>query len=204
MSINTYTDLQAIVSRHLARSDLASSIPDYIALFEAVANRRLRVRQQETTATLTPAAGVATLPNDYLAWRRVTWSGSSLTNLEYVAPDYWRSLFPALGSVGPPSNFTIEGNNLRIGTSDTTPLTLHYYQKIPALSDPASAGVNWLLSASPDVYLAGSLAEAHAALVDLEKMAFWKTRRDEEFDEIVTLSNKTRGVGGMRVMGPTP
>jgi hypothetical protein len=32
----------------------------------------------------------------------------------------------------------------------------------------------------------------------------WKARRDEIFDEIEKLSNKTRGAGAIRVMGVTP
>jgi hypothetical protein len=69
MTIATYSDLQAAIANWIARADLAASIPDFIALFESAANRRLRLRQQESTATLTPSAGVAALPADYLAWR---------------------------------------------------------------------------------------------------------------------------------------
>ena len=62
---------------------------DFIALFEACANRRLRVRQQEATINLTPDAnGAATLPADYLALRRVTWTGSPRVELAYVHPSY--------------------------------------------------------------------------------------------------------------------
>ena len=32
----------------------------------------------------------------------------------------------------------------------------------------------------------------------------WKARRDEIFDAVETLSNKTRGAGAVRVMGITP
>jgi hypothetical protein len=204
MSIATYADLQAAVARWLARPDLTGTIPDYILMFEQAANRRLRVREQEAATLLTPAAGVATLPIDYLSWRRVTWAGSTPQDLEYLAPNYFRAQFPVLGAVGPVSVFTIQGSSLLIATSDTTQVMLHYFQEIPALSDPSGSGTNWLLSAHPDCYLFGSLCEAHGALVDLEKAAFWKARRDETFQEIETLSNKTRGVGGMRVYGPTP
>ncbi len=72
MTIQTYADLQSAVAGWIARADLGPNIPDFIALFESVANRRLRLRQQEAAATLAPSAGVAPLPADYLAWRRVT------------------------------------------------------------------------------------------------------------------------------------
>ena len=38
-------------------------------------------------------------------------------------------------------------------------------------------------------------------IVDAEKAALWKARRDEIFDEIEKLSNKSRGAGAIRVMG---
>ena len=37
-----------------------------------------------------------------------------------------------------------------------------------------------------------------------ERAPVWKARRDAAFDEIVRLSNKTRGGGAIRVIGATP
>jgi len=70
------------------------------------------------------------------------------------------------------------------------------------LQDGAPA--NWLLGAHPDLYLFGSLVEAEMFGVNDERAPLWKARRDEIFDEIEKLSNKTRGAGAMRVMGVTP
>jgi hypothetical protein len=64
--------------------------------------------------------------------------------------------------------------------------------------------VNWLFSTHPDLYLFGSLAEAEMFLVNDPRAVLWKARRDEIFDEIEKLSNKTRGIGAIRAMGPTP
>lgn len=82
-------------------------------------------------------------------------------------------------------------------------LELDYFQKIPALS----AGASWLFGAHPDVYLFGALAEA--CLFAPEKAALapvWKARRDEIFEELERLSNRSRAAsaGGVRVMGQTP
>src|SRR5437667_12907707 len=78
MALTNYSDLQSQVGNWLARSDLAANIPDFVTLFEACANRRLRTRFQENaTAVLSPdATGTAALPADYLAWRNVVWNGS--------------------------------------------------------------------------------------------------------------------------------
>jgi hypothetical protein len=198
MSITSYAELKTAIASWLARSDLTDNIPDFITLFEAAANRRLRARQMETSVNLSPSSGEATLPADYLAWRRLTWTGSPRVELAYVAPSYLQAAYPT-SPADTPRVFTIEGATLKVRPVSDTALELLYYQKIPALSDGNPA--NWLLSAHPDLYLFGSLAEAQMFAVDPEKAALWKGRRDELFEEINSLSNKTRGAGAIRVMG---
>jgi hypothetical protein len=199
MNITTYAELQTAIGSWLGRSDLTSAIPDFIMLFEACANRRLRVRQMETSANLTPSSGAVALPADYLAWRRVTWTGSTRVELEYVHPSYLQAAYPTSPS-DVPRIFTIEGSTLKIRPIDDTALELDYYEKIDALSGT----VNWLFSTHPDVYLFGSLCEAEMFGVNDERAALWARRRDEIFAEIEKLSNKTRGAGAIRVIGVTP
>jgi hypothetical protein len=201
MAITTYSELQAAVGNWLDHGLFAARIPEFIALFEAAANRRLRVREQEAATALTPSSGAAALPADYLAWRRVTWTGSPRVELQYVHPSYLQAAYPSTPSARP-RVFTIEGSTLKIRPVDATALEFDYFQKIPALSD--GAATNWLLAAHPDLYLFGSLVEAEMFGVNDERAPLWKARRDEILDEIEKLSNKTRGAGAMRVMGVTP
>ena len=201
MAITTYSELQAAVGNWLDHSLFAARIPEFIALFEAAANRRLRVREQEAATTLMPSSGAAALPADYLAWRRVTWTGSPRVELQYVHPSYLQAAYPSTPSARP-RVFTIEGSTLKIRPVDATALEFDYFQKIPALSD--GAATNWLLAAHPDLYLFGALVEAEMFGVNDERAPLWKVRRDEIFDEIEKLSNKTRGAGAMRVMAVTP
>jgi hypothetical protein len=206
MTIATYADLQAAVNNWLDHSLFTARVPEFIALFEAAANRRLRVRQMEATATLTPGSGgTVALPSDYLAWRRVTWTGQIRNELEYVHPSYFQAAYPA-SPTDVPRFFTIEGSTLEITPLDQTPLQLDYFQKIPALSAGPSdgSGTNWLLTAHPDLYLFGALIEAETFGANDERAPLWKARRDEIFDEIERLSNKTRGAGAIRIMGQTP
>jgi hypothetical protein len=200
MALQTYSDLTGAVADWLGRSDLSGRIPDFVTLFEAAANRRLRVRQMEVTTTLTPGAnGQAALPADYLAWRRATWTGSPRRELDYVHPSILQSRYPDQ-PVATPRVFTIEGANLEVMPLDQTPLEFDYFQRI----GPLVSAQNWLMAAHPDIYLFGALAEAHGFNIDLDKLAVWKARRDEIFDEIEKLSNKTRGAGRIQVMGHTP
>ena len=183
MSLANYSDLQAGIANWLQRSDLAAIIPDFVTLFEACANRRLRVRQQEATAELAPANGVAALPSDYLAWRRLTWTGNPRRELSYVEPSWLQGAYPEQPTDPPAVFTTIEGGSIITMPIDPTaaPLELVYFQKIPSL---AGNGVNWLMSAHPDLYLFGALTEAQAYAVNADSAALWKSRRDELFEEV--------------------
>jgi hypothetical protein len=200
MALVSYTDLQTQIGNWLARSDLAPYIPDFVTLFECAAARKLKVRPQEATVTLTPSGGTATLPTDFLGYRRVTYTGSPNHELDYVAPPVWSSLYPADSAAGTAISFTIEGTNLRVGPSDDAPLAFDYFQKTPAVS----GALNWLWANHPDAYLFGSLCEATAFTKDATKAALWKARRDEVFQEIATLDFNERQGMAVRVMGVTP
>jgi hypothetical protein len=198
VSFSTYADLQTQIANWLARDDLTNYIPDFIRLFECAAMRRLKVRLQEATTTLTPSSGVATVPSDYLGYRRVTWTGSPVHELDYVAPPIYSGYIDT-GS-GTPTIFTIEGSNLRVAPSDDTALTLTYVQRTTAVE----SSLNWLYTSHFDAYLFGSLAEANAFNKDIDAAGLWKARRDEVFDEISKLDFNERQGMAMRVTGHTP
>src|SRR4051812_23891330 len=165
MSITTYAELQTAVGNWLDRTDLSSRIPEFIAMYEAQVNRRLRLRPQVTTATVTLTAGSGTLPTDYLEWKRVTWTGSSRVELTYVTPSALVAFNPDSLS-DTPTHFTIEGSTIKVARLDNTSLQLLYTQKVPALTD--SATTNWLLTAHPDAYLFGTLTMSATFTSDAE------------------------------------
>lgn len=198
MAFTTYAELQAAVASWLARDDLTAYIPDFITIFEAAACRKLKVRLQETTATLTPSSGVAMVPSDYLGYRRVTWTGSPIHELSYVTPPTYAGYIEA--GEGIPTIFTIEGSNLRVAPANDTALTFDYFARTAAVS----TSLNWLFTKHPDAYLFGSLCEANAFNKDVDPAGLWKARRDEVFDEIAMLDFNERQGMQVRTMGVTP
>ena len=200
MSITTYDELKNAVASWLARDDLTTYIPDFITLFEAGACRKLKVRLQETTTTLTPSSGVATIPSDFLGYRRVTWTGQPTHDLKYVATPVYSEYIDA--GAGIPTVFTIEGSNLRVAPSNDTALTFTYNQRLATVSGT----LNWLFTNHPDAYLFGSLVEANAFNKGkgFEAAALWKTRLDEIFRDIQMLDFNERQGMTMRIMGNTP
>jgi hypothetical protein len=198
MALTTYAELQSAIASWLARDDLTAYIPDFIRLFEAAAARKLKVRPQEATVTLTPTSGVATLPTDYLGYRNVTWSGSPTRGLSYVHPTIFAGY--ANDGAGVPSVFTIKGESLLVAPTDDTALSFDYFQRTAALA----TGLNWLFTNHPDAYLFGSLCEANAFNKDVDPAGLWKARRDEVFDEIAKVDFNERSGMAVRVYGQTP
>lgn len=163
MAISNYTELQAAIADYLARSDLTTQIADFIKLAESRMNRSLRVRDMETSATVTMSSGSGSLPSDYLEWISAVWDGSARDQeLRYVEPDSeeWRFRYRPNGD---PSMFTILAGTLKLRPVTTGNVNLVYYASIPAL---ASNSTNWLLTRAPDMYLNFSLAEAYILIKD--------------------------------------
>ena len=184
-----------------ARGDLTSTnYSDFVALFEAWANRTLRVRQMETSATITMSSGSGSLPTDYLQWRRATWNGSPTQELEYVHPSVLQGYYPTASSFTP-TLFTIQGSSLNTQSTDATDILLEYWQKISSLETNST---NWLMTAHPDFYLAGTLVELYLFNKDPDNALIWKGRRDELLGEISRLDKASIGPAAIRVFGPTP
>ena len=67
MAITSYAELQTAMANWLIRDDLTNRLPEFIDLFEAEVNRRLRIQDMETraTATLTSGSDYLALPTDF-------------------------------------------------------------------------------------------------------------------------------------------
>lgn len=199
MAITTYAGLKTAIATWLARDDLTDNIPDFIALFEATAARRLRVRLQKKTITIYPDAGEATLPTDFAGSVRMVFKGAPDSVLDYVSAPQLDLQYPDSVS-GIPAIYTIEGTTIRIRPATDDELEFTYYQKTPALATK----LNWLFQNHPDLYLFGSLVEAEVFNKDAERAAVWKGRRDELFEEIIKQDFNERPAMAVYHTGATP
>lgn len=152
-----------------------------------------------TGGTVIGMAAVAALPSDYLGFVRVTWTGSPRVDLDYVHPSVLQAYYPSNPS-DRPQKFTIEGTNLLVRPINGTNLEMLYIQKTAAVSGT----LNWLWTAYPDAYLFGSLCEAHGLVIDPDKLALWKSRRDEVFEEIRMANFRERGHLSVKTLSQTP
>ena len=202
MSIASYSDLLSTVADWLARTDLSSRIPDFIALAEARINRDLRVRGMIAQATGSFSSQTLTIPNDFLETVRLTLDTASDLPLEY-RPVEDSELRVAGSTSGTPRWFTVVGSDFRFyptpdGSYD---YTLDYYATVPALSP--SATTNWLLTKAPDLYLFGSLGEAYSFLLEEDRQAYWMGRFNSVMQSLRAAESRTKRTNGpwrMRVV----
>jgi hypothetical protein len=202
MLITNLGSLKAELARYMFHQRFQPDYDTAVQNFEALANRRLRVRPMEAVTSLTTTNGETAIPSDYLLWRTVLWAGRTpYPELEYVHPAYLRSTWVETDH-GDPKIFTIEGDTFKARPvhDDDDAYELHYYQKIPTVNG-SDNNSNWLLNAHPDLYLHGTLFELFVLGRNGEAAVAHKGLRDEKFGELIQFSALTTGATSSLVRG---
>ncbi|MCK6431994.1 MAG: hypothetical protein L6Q68_03025 [Aquabacterium sp.] len=195
MALATYPDLVNAVAGWLHRDDLASSVPDFIALAEARLNRDVRVRQQMTTATLVTVAATqaVALPADWLQFHRVRLSSPDRPLTMLPGPDF--EAMYRVSDTGAPRNYTVEGSSLLLGPVPDSAYSIEaaYYAKLPTLT--ALAPTNWLLTAWPSLYLYAALAESAPYLGQDSRRAMWEMMYATDLGAALATDRRARASG---------
>ena len=157
MALSNYTDLQTSIAAWMHRSDLTSTIPDFISLAESRINSALTLREMETEAALTTVIGqnYASMPSRMVEaiCAFITISGIQ-TMLTRVDP----ASIPAGNVNGMPQYWATDGETIKFDCplDNTYAITLRFKQGFAL----ASTSTNWLMTRHPRVYLYGAQAEA--------------------------------------------
>lgn len=159
-----FLDLRTAVIEHVGRPDIAEVFPRLVLLAEAGFNRRLRLRDQITSTSVTISSGSAALPSDYLEAIGLYDSNG----LEYIQQPIQNVKDTATKTK---SYYAINGSNIVTKAADGAK-TFEYYAKVPTLTDGGMTDTNWLLTKYPTIYLYGVGAEAakFARDVDLARV----------------------------------
>jgi hypothetical protein len=196
--LSNYAELVASIGAWLDRDDLNDMAPDFIKLLESRLNRILRVPEMEASEELTATDGVATLPTDWLQIRHVYWNGDIDSEIVPVPLSTIRRDYPLGSYTGRPQVYAVVGGAIHLAPlpgSESGDLTLHYYEKIPALT--SDDDTNWLLTSHPDIYLWGSLIMAELYGWNDERLPLIKSAWDEAIEEL-----KGQGVSKHHGGGP--
>jgi hypothetical protein len=163
-TIIDYTTLsEAVQSFSLDRTDWADPMPDLVAMAEQAiyygleGMEPLRVLDMETKTSLTPTAGICTLPSNYLQWRRVVETSTPRRELEYIAPAGMDQQY-ATRSAGLGNFFTIIGLTIETAPLVANTVELTYYASPTALSSTAPTTSIAMLIKYPSIYLRATLA----------------------------------------------
>lgn len=156
----------------------------------------LRVRGMMRTVQLTVENGVATVPDDYLEGKRLTWDSDVAFPLQYRSPEeFWN--YRLYGS-GLPIAFTVEGCTLTLAPAVSGTATLTYYSRFTLegdeITDRFGASIttrdgaeieerhggtpNWLMENAPALVV-------NAVLIESWKFLRNNERTQEAFTEYV-------------------
>lgn len=186
-------DLQTAVVEQVKRPDIVDVFPRLVALAEVTFNRRLRLRQQITSATVTLAGGAANLPVDYL---------EAIGLFDASGREYVQQPPQSAGRAWTGAYYAISGGQI-IATGDGDRV-LSYYAKVPSLSGSPTA-TSWLLDDHPGLYLYGVGLEAAKYIRDIEGAQATAQLVEAEFAAAATLDNQQRySRARVRVAGVTP
>ena len=202
-----FAQLQATIASYLARTDLATQIPEFIRLAQDRLSRDLYIRQTLKVATTKTTAGDATveLPADFVAMKDLHISSTNpIQTVTFQSTSNFFRNARVLVS-GPPTFYTLLGSEFQFAPVPDTDYTLKmvYYHKPPYLSDTVSS--NLWLATTPDLLLYASLGEAEPFLMNDERIQTWSSmydrgvnslqRSDDEADfpaHPLSITNSTR------------
>jgi len=204
MALTNYTNLKAAIADWIARDDLTTQIDDFIDLFEAEFNRRLKVQEMRLTTTVTTSSTTSfvDLPADFRKMVNISFQGDprdiefgTLKQLKVTqagaSNQARRPEVVALAS-GSSSSAPLR---LQFGPNPNTAYVfdLDYYASLPALS--TSTTTNWLLDDQPGAYLFGSLKHARLFIKDSESRAEIQAEYDRLLVDMA-IDNEQKKLGG--------
>lgn len=174
MALNTYANLKASIESWSKRSDVSTSIDDFIDLAESEMWRHLELRSMEAraTASLSTSSRYLALPDYFIKMRRFEVIVSSERyELEQVSP---ASLNVSTGT-GAPCYFTITSQiEFDITPADDYTVEMQYYKSLTALS--SSNTTNSVLTDYPSIYLFGSLWALYDWALNAEKAEYYNAK----------------------------
>jgi len=204
MALDTYTNLKATIANWMARTDLTTEIDDFIDLFEAEFNRRLKVQEMRLTTTVTTSStsSFVNLPADFRKMVNISFQGDP-RDIEFVTEKVLKitkagaanqARRPSAVALASPSSSNAP-LRLVFGPNPDSAYVfdLDYYASLPALS--TSIATNWLLDDQPGAYLFGSLKHARLFIKDTEA----RKEIQSEYDRLLVdmaVDNESKKMGG--------
>jgi len=200
MAFTTYTELKASVADYLARTDLTTQIPDFIALAEKRLKRDLRIRQmlKVVTTTTTAADSTVGLPSDFLSMRDLHVSTNPVSSIEYLSPsNFYRNARTTESGV--PTKYTVLAAEFQFAPIPDSTYTLNmlYYAAPPYLSSSVSSNV--FLANCQDLLLYATLGEAEPYLMNDARVQTWAALYDRGVNSLTAADDSSEYTGNLSI-----
>lgn len=201
MAFTTYAELQTAIGSWLNRSDLTSTIPDFITLAEAQLQRDLDHWQMTTRDTLSVSTQYTSLPADFYALKRLSVDGAKRALKAMSANEMQDARYTSDDTAGEPRYYAVTGGSLEVFPTpdDTYTVNIVYKTTFDALSDANTS--NWLLTEAPDAYLYGALMQSAPFLVDDKRIAVWQTLYASAVEGVQRSSEQAKFGTNLRIRG---
>jgi hypothetical protein len=186
-------DLQTAVIELVKRPDIAEVMPRLVVLAETEFNRRLRCRQQMAAVVVTIANGQGPLPDDFL---------EPVGLFDTSGQEYIQAPVHIVEDGQDRGHYAIVGDDLLCNADGDK--TLSYYAKVPTISESMTDS-NWLLTASPGLYLYGVGYEAAKFIGDADRARLARDLMEMEFAATAAADASARfGRASVRLRGVFP
>lgn len=158
LAVTTYAELQTLVADALNRGDLKNVLPTCIVLAERRLASDPRVRSL-VSATFTVDADDEAVPSGFRTLQTLYHDGPTYHGpISIVSAEMLSDIKASMGDSGVPAYAAIIDEKIRFAPvpNGTFSLKMTYWRTLTALS----AGVNWLYTAYPNIYLYATLIES--------------------------------------------
>lgn len=190
--------LKTAIEADLARSDLTSSLNDFIQKGEAILNRRLRIETMKTTdavnTSILSGSETMPLPTDYLEHISLRYTSDN-DHLEQVDEDSLDELKNT--SAGQPYYYTVGAATLEFDrTTDQAYNVKHRFWKKWNIIDDDT---NSLLTNEPDLYIHAGLVGSIARTGSHARSGGWVDFLDTGIKDLMKVYGRTRRGRKLRV-----
>lgn len=177
--ITGYASLLTAIADWLAKSNLTTSIPNFVQNFEEKFYRQPKNFGSWMEIDLDDdiASSVIPVPDDYLTLKYAYVDGSPSTRLERVSIDQLYGRYPRGQSTGRPCWIARDAADFVFGPNPDSTYTIKgvYFGKPELLRDfTGDAAAHWLIINAPDLVLYGALCESAPYLRSDARLITWK------------------------------
>jgi hypothetical protein len=189
MPFSTYAELTTSIGDWEERTYTTANSDEFIALAEALANRRLAqdYRRRDAATVNTDASGIGTIPTGFVGLTSITQDVLGSLPLKQVSHAAFIERNPYEISDDAQVFALLNATQFVVGPVTDDDFLVKFSELVPALSSGNTT--NWLLTLAPDFYVFACKAAAKAKQEDWPSAATLESKALGILDEIVSQGN---------------